>query len=175
VGFFCRSIPDSTKPNYAAGQRASRFLEADRSFALFHFTTGTSLCNLPAMCKTTTCGLSLLIAVLLTACATSVTNLTATRQPRNPNNQYLVEYQWNNNQQALRPDSITPTVIVGFDSYAMRQTPKMTNRWEAFIPVPPDKKAIDYHFKVDYEYNQFGSKRGKGSVLSPEYKLVITE
>ena len=54
----------------------------------------------------------------------------------------------------------------------MRQTLRMTNRWETLVPVPPDKNYINYRFKVDYEYNRFGPK-GKGSKLSPEYKLSI--
>ena len=60
------------------------------------------------------------------------------------------------------------------DNYPMRKVPKMKNRWEAFIPVAPDKKALNYHFKIDYDYNRFG-KTGKDSMLSPEYKLVIED
>jgi hypothetical protein len=115
----------------------------------------------------------ILLPWLLVGCASSkVTNLTPTKEPRNPNHLYLVEYQWNSDQQTIRPTSITPYVVVGFDFYPMRHTPKMTNRWEAFIPVPQGKKSITYHFKVDYDYNRFG-KPGKGSKLSPEYKLVV--
>ncbi|HXG48146.1 MAG TPA: hypothetical protein VNO52_11020 [Methylomirabilota bacterium] len=115
----------------------------------------------------------LLVPVMLGGCiSTSITNLTASQQPRNPNNQYLIEYQWDSNQQSIRPQSITPYVVVGFDSYEMRPTPKMKNRWEALIPVPPDKDFITYHFKVDYEFNDFG-KVGRSSVLSPEYRLNI--
>ena len=117
----------------------------------------------------------LLLSLLVAGCTTSkVTNLTPTREPRNANHLYLVQYQWNSDQQTLRPDTITPYVVIGFDFYPMRRTPKMTNRWEAYIPVPADQKSITYKFKVDYEYNRFG-KRGKGSQFSPDYKLQITE
>lgn len=119
--------------------------------------------------------LSLCVALLALGCVTSgVTNLTPTKVKRTPNNLYHIEYQWNSNQQTLRPETITPTVVVGQESYPMRKVPKMRNRWEAYIPVPPDQKAVNYRFKIDYDYNRFG-KTGKDSMLSPEYKLVIED
>jgi len=105
---------------------------------------------------------------------TDVTNLTASKAKRSSNNLYHVEYALNSNQQTLRADSITPIVVVGYDNYPMRKVPRMQNRWEAEIPVPADKKTVNYHYKVDYEYNGFG-ERGKGSLLSPEYKLAIED
>jgi hypothetical protein len=118
-------------------------------------------------------GLCLLAGALFVAgCVTTVTNLTATTQPRNSSNLYPIEYQWNTTQQTVRPDTIQPYVVVGFDLYEMRPTLRMTNRWEALVPVPPDKNVITYRFKVDYEYNRFG-ERGKASKSTEEYKLYI--
>ena len=118
-------------------------------------------------------GLSLLLAaVMITGCVTTVTNLTSTTQPRNPNNLYLIEYQWDTTQQTIRPQSIQPYVVVGFDTYEMRPTLKLTNRWEALVPIAADKSVITYKFKVDYEFARFG-KPGKASKASPEYKLYI--
>jgi hypothetical protein len=111
------------------------------------------------------------LSLLFVGCAT-ITNLTATSQPRNAKNLYLVEYQWDSNHQKVVPDSIKPHVVIGFDSFEMQLTPKMTNRWEAYIPVAPDKDSVIYHFKVDYEYPAFG-KPGHESKSSPEYKLYI--
>jgi hypothetical protein len=116
-----------------------------------------------------------LLSWLVVGCSTSkVTNLTPSREMRNPNNLYLVEYQWNSLDQTIRPDTITPYVVVGFDFYPMRRTPKMTNRWEAYIPVAANQKSISYHFRVDYDYNSFGKER-KGSQLSAEYKMQLGE
>ena len=114
-----------------------------------------------------------LVPLLVWGCTTSsVTNLTPTRAKRSANNLYLVEYEWRSNQQSIRPDSIFPQVVVGTDIYPMRRVPRMKNRWEAYVPVPPSQKSLLYHIKVDYEYNDFG-KRGKGSLKTEEYKLNI--
>jgi hypothetical protein len=120
-------------------------------------------------------GLFLLPLFLVAGCVTSsITNLTPSQQPRSTNHLYMIEYEWDTNQQAIRPESITPHVVVGFDTYEMRPTPRLTNRWEALIPVPADKDFITYHFKVNYEYNQFGGV-GKSSTKSPEYRLNIVD
>ena len=118
----------------------------------------------------------LCLPLLVLSCVTksTVTNLTPTRAKRSPNNLYLIEYEWRSNQQSMRPDSITPYVVVGTETYPMRRIPKMRNRWEAYIPVPPSQKSVLYHIKVDYEYNDFG-KRGKGSIKTEEYKLNIED
>ena len=117
----------------------------------------------------------LLPALLLASCATStITNLTPTQQPRNPNGQYLIEAKLDSTQQTLRPDTVSPHVVVGFDSYPMRPQLKMANRWEALVPIPPGTNVINYHFKVDYEYNKFG-KPGHDSMRSSQYKLAILD
>ena len=114
-----------------------------------------------------------LLAILIASCTTKViTNLTPTQLPRNPSGQYLVEMKLDSKQQTLRPESITPKVVSGFNTYPMRPTLKMTNRWEALVPVAASDEAFIYHFKVDYEYNKFG-KPGQGSLSSDQYKLTI--
>jgi hypothetical protein len=114
-----------------------------------------------------------MLTLLLASCTTSlITNLTPSTLPRNPSGQYLVEMKLDSSQQTLRPESIKAFVLVGFESYPMRPTLKMTNRWEALVPIAADKDSIIYHYKVDYQYNRFG-KPGQGSRLSPEYKLTI--
>ncbi len=118
-------------------------------------------------------GLCLLVtALVLGGCVTTVTNLTATTQARNANNLYLIEYQWDTTQQTIKPDSIQPFVVIGFDTFEMRPTAKMTNRWEVLVPVAPDKNVITYRFKVDYEFRRFGGP-GQASKGSPEYRLYI--
>jgi hypothetical protein len=114
--------------------------------------------------------------LLLVGCiTTTVTNLTPTEVPRNPSGQYLIEYAWQSNQQTVRPETIRPFVVVGFDTYEMKRVLRMTNRWETYVPVPASQNSLRYHFKVDYDYSQFGKEPGKASIISPEYKLNIVE
>ena len=46
--------------------------------------------------------------------------LTPSTLPRNATGQYLVEMEIDTTQQTLIPTSVTPLVVVGFDSYPMR-------------------------------------------------------
>ena len=117
-----------------------------------------------------------LVAALLGGCATStlITNLTPTQEPRNPNGQYLVEMKLDTTQATIRPESIAPHVMVGFDAYPMRPQLKMANRWEALVPVPAATNVINYYFKVDFSYNRFG-KPGQDSLRSQQYKLTILD
>jgi hypothetical protein len=108
----------------------------------------------------------------MAGCATTVTNITSSTQPRNPNNQYLIEFQWTTTEQAVIPDSVQPYVVTGFDTFEMRPVMRMTNRWETYVPVPPDKNVLIYHFKVDYETRAFG-KPVKRSKNSEDYKLYV--
>jgi hypothetical protein len=105
-------------------------------------------------------------------CTSVITNLTPSTLPRNPTGQYLVEMKLDTRQQTMRAESVTPYVVSGFNEYKMRQTPKMGNRWEAYIPVAATDDIAYYRFKVDYEYNRFGEP-GSGSIRSEDYKLTI--
>ncbi len=112
--------------------------------------------------------------LLLAGCATQFTNLTPQQQVRDTNNCYRVEVAFNSTQETLRWQSIQPKIVVGKESYDMRPTPFMTNRWEGLIPVPPDKNAVTYRYKFDFRYNRMGTP-GNDSALSREYTLRILE
>jgi hypothetical protein len=112
--------------------------------------------------------------LLLAGCAAVGTNLSAQRQLRNANNLYPVEVKFDSKQQALRWDSIQAYVMVGKDSYPMRRTHLMNNRWEALIQIPAEAKSVSYHYKFDYLYNDFGSP-SKGSASTRGYTLQIVD
>jgi hypothetical protein len=116
----------------------------------------------------------LLAPLLLTGCAATFTNLSSQHQVRNANNLYPVEVALSTRQQSLRWQSIQPHIVVGTESYAMRPTPLMTNRWEGLVPVPPGTRAVNYHYKFDFQYNSFGGPKSD-SAYSPEYKLQILD
>ncbi len=115
-----------------------------------------------------------LLALLLAGCATQITNLSSLHQQRNANNLYPVEASFNSRQQTIRWQSIQPRILVGNESYDMRRTPLVTNRWEGLIPVPPGTKTVEFRYKFDYQYNRMGVP-GTDSALSRKYTLQILD
>ena len=116
------------------------------------------------------CLLSLLPAVL--AGCSSITNLTPTQYPRDASGYYRVEAMWKSNQRVVRSDSFKPLVVVDLQTYPMRPVPLVKDRWEAFIPVPPDKDVVRYHYKFDFMDYAFGKPKGD-SLMSAPYQLNI--
>jgi hypothetical protein len=116
----------------------------------------------------------MLLSLLLAGCASQLTNLSSLHQERNANNLYPVEVGFHSRQQTIRWRSIQPHILVGQESYDMRPTPLMTNRWEGLIPVPPGTKSVEFRYKFDYQYNRMGPP-GNDSALSPKYKLQIMD
>jgi len=116
----------------------------------------------------------LLLPWLLAGCTATFTNLSAKHQVRNPENLYPVEVALNTRQQSLRWETIQPFVMVGDESYPMRPTLLMTNRWEGLLPVPAQTNVVYYRYKFDFQYRDFGGPR-TDSASSPEYQLQILE
>ncbi len=116
----------------------------------------------------------LLLSLLLAGCASRLTNLSSLHQIRNSNNLYPVEVSFDSRQQTIRWQSIHSQILVGNETYDMRPTPLMTNRWEGLIPVPPGKNNVEYRYKLEYQYNRMG-KPGKDSALSRKYVLQIID
>jgi hypothetical protein len=118
--------------------------------------------------------LPLLVLPLLAGCAAQFTNLSPSVQSRTPNNLYPVEVALNSHQQTLRWDSIKPQVVVDGQSYQMKPTPSMTNRWEGMVPAPAGANVVHYHYRFDYDVTDFG-KITPNSAMSPEFNLRIVE
>jgi hypothetical protein len=112
--------------------------------------------------------------VFLAGCAITITNLTPREQIRNANGLYPFEATLDTTQQTVRKDSIQPSVIMGLESYPMRPTPMLKNRWETLVPIPPDKEYVNYQYKFDYEYHSI-PQRKSGSKLSPPYQLHLKD
>jgi len=117
----------------------------------------------------------LLAPLLLAGCTTTPTNLAPQVQVRNPNNLYPVEVALASRQQSLRWESIKTSVVVGAESYSMRPTLLMTNRWEGLLPVQPGTKGVQYRYKFDFQYNAFGSPPKSDSAISSAYTLRILD
>ena len=119
--------------------------------------------------------LPVLPVLLLAGCSTEFTRLTPLQQPRNPNNLYPVEVQFNSTQQSLRWDSIKPFVLVNGEPYPLRSEAMVQNRWEGFVPVPPGANSVAFRFKFDYLYNNFNTPPKPNSAWSPMYQLKIVD
>lgn len=105
---------------------------------------------------------------------TRITNLTPRQVVRPPDGLVLFEAHWDSNRRAIRDDSFRPYVVVGAEKHPMQRTLRTTNRWEALVPVPPDRRFVNYHFKFDYEVQGFG-RRHPDSRLSAGYQLELLE
>ena len=120
--------------------------------------------------------LPFLPVLLLAGCTTaSFTRLTPNAQPRNANNLYPVEVVFDSHQQSLRWDSIQPYVLVNGQPLPLRPVPVVKNRWEGLVPVPPSASAVNYRFKFDYLYNNFGTAPKPNSVSSKVYTLKVMD
>ena len=120
--------------------------------------------------------LLLLPVLLLAGCATATfTRLTPNVQPRNANNLYPVEAVFESQQQSLRRDSIQAYVLVNGQPLPLRPVPLVKNRWEGLVPVPAGVSAVNYRFKFDYLYNNFGTAPKPNSVSSKVFTLKVVD
>jgi uncharacterized protein YceK len=116
----------------------------------------------------------LLVAPLVLAGCSSITNLTPSKYSRNSTGLYPIEAAWNSHQRTIREDSFKPLVMVGNDTYEMRRVPKVADRWETMVPIPADKDSIRYQFKFDFLVNAIPRPQ-PDSKLSQEFKLQIVD
>lgn len=121
--------------------------------------------------------LKFLPVLLLAGCATvtTVTRLTPGELPRNAKNQYLVEASLESDQTSLRWDSLECSVVVGGKVLPMTPVAKLNNRWEGYIPVPPDQNSVAYRFLFDYKYNNLGTAPRSDTKMSEVYTLKIAD
>lgn len=118
----------------------------------------------------------LMAAALLAGCGTTstVTNLSPRTQLRNAQGLYPVEIEFRSNMQALKKETLKPYLQVGENSYPMRRTQRMEQRWETLLPIPATTNQVVYRVKVDFEYNAFQGAKPE-SVLSAPYELQVRE
>mgnify|MGYP001179849852 FL=1 len=115
----------------------------------------------------------LLSLFLLVGCIhQKITNLTPGALPRNNSGFYPVEIIWESNQHTVRHETVKPHVMIGTNSFAMKHTQLMTNRWEALVPVGPAANELRYRIKVNWQYNAVPVPAAN-SQLSEEFLLRI--
>ncbi len=118
--------------------------------------------------------LVLLLAPVVLAGCSSVSNLTPSKYPRNAASTYTVEAKWKTNRQAVEPEIITPVILVGDQAYPMQAVPLVKDRWEGQLPVAPGQTTVQYRFKFNYKVNAMPHPKAE-STLSPVYRLDVSE
>lgn len=118
--------------------------------------------------------LALTLLAILCGCSTTISNLTPSQHPRNPDNLYPFEVTFDTNQKVVRENTLQPFVMIGTELYPMQAAPMLKNRWEAQVPIPANTNHVYYRYKFDYHYDRIPTP-GEGSRLSPTYQLEIVD
>ena len=120
--------------------------------------------------------LGALVALGGAGCSSQITNLTPSALPREQSSLYHFETEWTSNQRSrnLASEQIKAFVVVDDKFHPMERVARMTNRWEAEVPLPAGKSVVYYRFKWDYGTAGFG-KTHPNSIRSQEYRLEIVE
>lgn len=121
-----------------------------------------------------TLGTVVVSSLLLTGCATTITNLTPSTQKRNADSLYPFEVVVDTGDHRIRDETLTPYVLIGPEAFPMQPTHMLKNRYETLIPIPPGKEYVNYRYKFDYRYNSIPEPRPQ-SRLSRPYQLHIVE
>lgn len=114
------------------------------------------------------------VMLLFTGCSTTITNLTPSQMPRNPQGLYPFEVAMDTTQASIKEDTIQPYVMIGLEKYPMEATPMLNNRWEALVPIPASTNNVYYWYKFDYLYDSI-PKPAESSRKSKTYQLQILD
>lgn len=115
-----------------------------------------------------------ILALFLTGCSTTITNLTPSQLPRNPDNLYPFEVTFDTSQKSIREETIRPAVMIGTQLFPMQPAPMIKNRWEAQVPISASTNHVYYRYKFDYQFERIPTP-GDSSRLSPTYQLEIVD
>ena len=116
--------------------------------------------------------LVLLLAPVVLAGCSSVSNLSATRTARDGTGFYTVEAKFSTQRRAIIDESIRAFAVVGDKSFELKRVPLVKDRWEGQIIVDPTQKSAHYHFQFEYKVNRIPKAKDETS-SSPEYGIDI--
>ncbi len=120
--------------------------------------------------------LALAAATLAAGCTSTITNLTPSALPREASGLYQFEAEWTTTQRSrdLRQDTIEAYVVADQKMYPMERVPRIQDRWEAHVPIPPGTNVLYYQFKWDYGTAGFG-RTVPNSLRSQTYRVEIVD
>ena len=94
--------------------------------------------------------------------------------PRSDAGVYPFELIFTSKATSTATDSIRPYLIMDENVIPMYRVPLLTNRWEVLAPIPAGKTVVNYRYKINYQYKDFGTRKSN-STLSDPYTLEITD
>jgi hypothetical protein len=116
------------------------------------------------------------LALGAAGCASRITNLTPTVQPKSPTGLYTFEAEWTSNQRTreLERDAIQAYVVIDQKFYPMAPVPRMPDRWETRVPIEEGQSPVFYYYKWDYRTAGFG-RTNPNSIRSQTYRLELVD
>lgn len=114
----------------------------------------------------------LVLAALLSGCATSIQNLTSTRIPENPSNIYTISMTVENRDGAVVRDSFRPKIVIDGESYPMEPSDMDPMTFNFDYQMPRGRSQAAYYFIVEYDVQRTGVPRTR-TMVSDLYNLQL--
>ncbi len=110
-----------------------------------------------------------LVALVLTGCNLTITNLTPTTVPANPSQIYTITASFHANSQ-IEPSSIAPRIIIDGSAYPMTKSSAGSDLWEFDYQLPAGRDAARYYFIC--EFSGKGNSGGTTTELNSEMQTL---
>lgn len=113
------------------------------------------------------------LAIIVSGCGPTITNLTSERQPQNVSGIYTLSMAVTNDDGNVIEESFAPHVVVDGSKRPMRPSNVGKNVFEYDYAMPEGRNAARYYYLLDYDVNYSGS-RGLRQISSDIYNLRLT-
>lgn len=110
-----------------------------------------------------------LVALVLTGCNLTITNLTPTTVPANPSQIYTITASFHANSQ-VEPSSIAPRIIIDGSAYPMTKSSAGSDLWEFDYQLPAGRDTARYYFIC--EFSGKGNSGGTTTELNSEMQTL---
>jgi hypothetical protein len=112
---------------------------------------------------------AVLVALVLTGCNLTITNLTPTTVPANPSQIYTITASFHANSQ-VEPSSIAPRIIIDGSAYPMTKSSAGSDLWEFDYQLPAGRDTARYYFIC--EFSGKGNSGGTTTELNSEMQTL---
>jgi len=112
---------------------------------------------------------AVLVALVLTGCNLTITNLTPTTVPANPSQIYTITASFHANSQ-VEPSSIAPRIIIDGSAYPMTKSSAGSDLWEFDYQLPAGRDTARYYCIC--EFSGKGNSGGTTTELNSEMQTL---